>query len=183
MVLKLIREIIRVGEATVPYPFVAVEVAEGFRGKPEHNPEKCIACGACAVACPSNALTMETELEHGVQTWSIFYGRCIYCARCEEVCPVGAIRLSQDFELAVMDKSDLYEHADYPLAECSRCKVFFAPAKEIAYALALLEHAGLSPESMANRRALMELCPACRRKMDLPRAIHLWQEAEYDHAQ
>ena len=36
--LKLIREVLKVGQATVPYPFVPVEVAPGFRGKPEYNP-------------------------------------------------------------------------------------------------------------------------------------------------
>ena len=33
---------------------------------------------------------VETDLEAGTRTWSIFYGRCIFCARCEEVCPTGA---------------------------------------------------------------------------------------------
>ena len=33
--LKLIKEVLRVGNATVPYPFVKVDVSPGFRGKPE----------------------------------------------------------------------------------------------------------------------------------------------------
>ena len=72
--LKLIREVLRVGEATVLYPFVSVEVMPGFRGKPHHDPELCIACAACAVACPSNALAVTPDLDQGLQIWSLFMG-------------------------------------------------------------------------------------------------------------
>ena len=177
MVLKLFREVLKVGEATVLYPFVPVEVTPGFRGKPEHNPRLCIACAACAVACPSNALTMSTDLDQGVITWAIFYGRCIFCGRCEEVCPTGAIELSPEFELAVMNKADLYEQADYELAACGRCGTFFAPAKELHYVMVLLEQSGLTGEALEERKALLGLCPTCRRQIDLSKLVGLNQEA------
>jgi len=177
MVWKLVKEVLRVGEATVPYPFVPVEVTPGFRGKPQHDPELCIACAACAVACPPNALTMETDADQGIITWSIFYGRCIFCARCEEVCPTGAIQLGPEFELAVMNKADLFERADYQLAACSECGVFFAPAKELAYVIALLEQAGLTGEALAERRALLGICPTCKRRNDIVKLVELNQEA------
>ena len=78
-------------------------------------------------------------------------GRCIYCARCEEVCPTGAITLSPDFELAVMNKEDLCEQADYQLAACRECGIYFAPLKEIEYMLALLQQSGVSAENVAAR--------------------------------
>jgi hydrogenase-4 component H len=177
MVLKLLKEVLKVGEATVPYPFVPVELSPGFRGKPQHVPELCIACAACAVACPSNALTMTTNLDEGVITWSIFYGRCIYCGRCEEVCPTRAIQLSHDFELAVMNKADLFEQADYQLTACSQCGILFAPAKELEYVIALLEQNGLSGDDLAERRALLGTCPTCRRKNDISKLVELNQEA------
>jgi len=176
MVLKLLKEVLKVGEATVPYPFVPVEVSPGFRGRPQHDPELCIACAACAVACPPNALTMTTNLDEGIITWSIFYGRCIYCGRCEEVCPTRAIQLSHDFEMAVMNKADLFEQADYQLAACSQCGVSFAPAKELEYVIALLEQAGLSGDDLAKRRALLRICPTCRRKNDISKLVELNQE-------
>jgi hydrogenase-4 component H len=177
MVWKLLKEVMRVGEATVLYPFVPVEVTPGFRGKPQHDPELCIACAACAVACPPNALTMQTDPDQGIITWSIFYGRCIFCARCEEVCPTGAIQLSQEFELAVMNKADLFERSDYQLAVCSECGVFFAPAKELKYVMLLLEQAGLSGEALAERKALLGICPTCRRRNDIAKLVKLNQEA------
>jgi hydrogenase-4 component H len=177
MVWKLVKEVLRVGEATVLYPFVPAEVSAGFRGKPQHDHELCIACAACAVACPSNALTMVTDLDQGLISWCIFYGRCIFCGRCEEVCPTGAIRLSPEFELAVMNKADLFEQSDYQLAACSQCGVFFSPAKELQYVLALAEQAGLSGQQLEERRALLGLCPTCKRKHDIAKLVALNQEA------
>jgi hydrogenase-4 component H len=177
MVFKLIKEVLRVGQATVPYPFVPVEVSPGFRGKPEYNPEQCIACAACTIACPPNALNMETDLEQGIRTWSIFYGRCIFCARCEEVCPTGAIHLGPDFELASFSRADLTIRADFRLAACSQCGAYFASAKALDHVLALLEQAGLPREDATDRRALLLMCPECRRKTDLPRVKPLVQEA------
>jgi hydrogenase-4 component H len=177
MVWKLFREVVRVGEATVLYPFVPANVTDGFRGKPQHDPTLCIACAACAVACPSNALAMATDMDQGMITWSIFYGRCIYCGRCEEVCPTGAIRLSQEFELAVMNKADLFESADYQLAACSRCGTYFAPAKEVKYVIALLEQAGLSGAQLEERATLLGICPTCKRRHDIRKLVQLNQEA------
>jgi len=176
--LKLIREVLKVGEATLPYPFEPVELAPGFRGKPHHEAERCIVCAACAIACPPNALSITTDLDQGLRTWSLFMGRCIYCGRCEEVCPTGAITLSQDFELAVMNKPDLYDQADYKLAACRRCGTYFAPAKEIEYVFALLQHSGLSDEASTSARALLEVCPECKRKNDVPKMVSLYQEAD-----
>jgi hydrogenase-4 component H len=175
--LKLIKEVLRVGDATLPYPFAPMEQMPGFRGKPVHDPELCIACAACAIACPSNALSMATDLDQGYQTWSIFVGRCIYCARCEEVCPTGAIALSPNFELAVMNKDDLREQADYQLAACRECGIYFAPRKEIEYMLALLQQSGVSAENVATARQLFEVCPECKRKNDIPKLASLYQEA------
>jgi hydrogenase-4 component H len=174
--LKLLKEVLQVGEATVLYPFVPVELSPGFRGRPQHDHGLCMACSACAVACPSNALTMATDLDQGIISWKIFYGRCIYCGRCEEVCPTRAIQLSHEFELAVMNKADLYEQADYKLAACGMCGVLFAPVKELEYVLALSQQAGLTGQDLEERRRLLWLCPTCRRKSDISKLVKLNQE-------
>jgi hydrogenase-4 component H len=174
--LKLIREVLRVGEATLPYPFEPIETAPGFRGKPHHDPERCMACAACAIACPPNALSVTTDLDRGFRTWSLFVGRCIYCGRCEEVCPTGAIALSSEFELAVADKQDLFERADYRLAACRQCGAYYAPVKQVEYVSALLGDSALSDPSVASARAMLELCPECRRKNEVSKLLRLFQE-------
>ena len=168
--LKTLRNAFKTGDATVKYPFAPLETVPDFRGKPEHDLERCIACAACAVACPPNAIQMATDLKAGTITWSIDYGRCIFCGRCEEACPVEAIRLGDEFELAVMSKSDLTEDATYALECCSECGRYFAPRKQVDYAcrvLATLEGNAEADESIEVAR----VCPECKRRADAVSAL------------
>lgn len=167
---KLLKEVFRTGEATVKYPFAPIEVSKDFRGKPNYDAEQCIACAACTIACPPNAIHMATDLEAATRTWSLSYGRCIFCGRCEEVCPTGAIRLSPDFELAVTRKEDLTREAVFKLAECASCQRPFAPAKEVAYVTALL---AMSGEDTERTRLLVATCPECKRRHDVEQISRL----------
>jgi hydrogenase-4 component H len=173
--LKLLREVFKVGDATISYPFAPVEVMPGFRGKPHHDPILCIACAACAIACPPNALELTNDFDQGIRTWSLFTGLCIYCARCEEVCPTGAIKLSQDFELAVMKREDLFDRSDYQLAACHICGQYFAPRKEIDYMYALMQCSNLPADSLESARLMLEVCPECKRENDLTKLVSLFR--------
>jgi len=165
--LKLFKTILKAGEPTVKYPFKPLEVCPGFRGKPELDPQQCIACGACTMACPANALTMETYPESNERIWQLFIGRCIFCGRCEEVCPTRAIRLSEDFELAVTNKADLYVNAVFRLQHCVACQQPFTPEKSVRYAVELLRQSGMSDEALEGMAAQFSTCPACKRKQAL----------------
>lgn len=181
--LKLLKTIIKVGDTTVKYPFKPYEVCEDFRGKPEYNAEQCIACAACTMACPANALTMNTDRSTGERKWLLFLGRCIFCGRCEEVCPTKAIRLSQEFEMAVFNKADLFQEAIFKVADCHVCQRPFAPRKSIDYAISLLVQSGMDPVEAEARRHQFETCPECKRKQNIisspgvSLAQHLNQEA------
>lgn len=165
--LKLLKEIFRTGDATVRYPFAPIDVPADFRGKPEYDAHNCIACAACTIACPPNAIAMRTDLEAGTRTWSIDYGRCVFCGRCEEVCPTAAIRLSPEFELAVTRKEDLVRTGVFRLADCTVCGKPFTAAKELAYVCELLERSGRDANATERERQLLSSCPECRRKHDL----------------
>lgn len=162
---KTLKNILKTGDATVKYPFAPLETTPDMRGKPEHDSLKCIACAACAVACPPNAIQFSNDLKAGTIEWSINYGRCIFCGRCEEACPVDAIRLTSEFELAVMSKADLTETATYSLQACSSCGKYFAPRKEVDYTARVLEAAGANPEAQ-KAAEIVGLCPDCKRKRD-----------------
>lgn len=123
--LKLLKTIMRAGTATVKYPFAPLEVSQGFRGKPDLMPSQCIACGACACACPANALTIRPTTSK-IRARQLYLRRCIYCGRCEEVCPTRAIQLTNNFEPTVTNKADLYTRATFHLQRCSRCERPFA---------------------------------------------------------
>ena len=158
----------KAGDSTVQYPFAPLHTNKDMRGKPEHDQVRCIACGACAVACPANAIRMETDLDAQTITWSINYGRCIFCGRCEEQCPMEAIKLSEEFELAVMSKDDLMEKSVYEVQCCSVCGEPFAPRKEVEYAVRLLSQIDDREAEEAAREA--GICPKCKRRLDGKRA-------------
>lgn len=73
-----IKKVIKTGAPTSSYPLEPIAVDKNFRGKPEHNPQQCIGCAACVNACPSNALSVETDLACGEQAWQFNLGRCIF---------------------------------------------------------------------------------------------------------
>ena len=165
--LKLIREILKLGEATHQYPFAPPDVIKDSRGKPQHDAVRCIACAACTCACPANALSMSTDVEAGTRTWAIDYGQCVFCGRCEEVCPTAAISLTTDFELAVARKEDLITRAIFRLAYCRSCGAAFAAAKEVDYVARLLGTLAETPEEAERIRKNAEICPECKRKLDV----------------
>ncbi|HOQ62045.1 MAG TPA: NADH-quinone oxidoreductase subunit I, partial [Vicinamibacterales bacterium] len=96
-----------------------IPVFPKYRGKQvlmrdEHGLEKCVACGLCAVACPSDAIYLEAAENDGsvqagpryARVYQINKTRCIFCGYCEEACPVAAIFMGKDYELAVYSKAD-----------------------------------------------------------------------------
>lgn len=181
---KLFKTILKTGEATLKYPFAPYEVTPNFRGKPQHDAEQCIACAACTIACPPNAISMETDAAAGTRTWSLFLGRCIFCGRCEEVCPTQAIRLTEEFEMAVANRADLYQKATFKLTSCVKCERPFAPRKEIDFVMALLTRSGTPEADIAAQRAHFETCPECKRKQNIPQGqnVTLGQHLSAEHS-
>ena len=51
---------------------------------PTVNADECVACGACADACPQGAITVDDVAV-------IDAGKCVECGACVDECPAGAI--------------------------------------------------------------------------------------------
>jgi NADH-quinone oxidoreductase subunit I len=95
---------------TIMYPEQKREYAAVYRGqhvlkRDDNGAERCTSCGMCAVACPAEAITMESaERKKGeehlyreekyAKTYEINMLRCIFCGLCEEACPKEAIFLT-----------------------------------------------------------------------------------------
>ncbi|WP_044470706.1 formate hydrogenlyase complex iron-sulfur subunit [Mannheimia massilioguelmaensis] len=170
---KLLKTVFKAGDVTTKYPFKPYEVDPDFRGRPELNSDQCIVCGACTIACPANALTLNTNAEQGDRTWSLFLGRCIFCGRCEEVCPTKAIRLTQDFELSVKNKQDLYQETTFKTASCQQCGTPFISYKELNYAVDLLKQQAYDPEDVNKKLAVLHTCPDCKRQNSLNKTARM----------
>ncbi len=152
----------------VPHPFLrppgALEEKEFLR--------RCIRCGACMQACPTNALQPALFQAGAEGLWTPVLvpqsGYCEYeCHRCTQVCPTRAIaRLSlgekKQFKIgtAVIDRSLCYTYADgYNCAVCEE----HCPVPEKAIRLREVE-----VETFRGRRRLVkqvyvvpDLCIGC----------------------
>ncbi len=110
---KILRQSIRTGVVTRPYPDNASTPPQGLRGKPVIDFAACTACGKCADACPTDAITLQTSGESGSEAvLTLSYGACIFCGACEDACP-DAISLTQEFQLARQTKEELTAQALY----------------------------------------------------------------------
>ncbi len=101
----------------VQYPEERVDYADAFRGHPvlvalEDGKPKCVACGLCEFACPTDCITIipgETgaAIERVPEIFDIDMSRCMFCGLCEEACPEEAIVMSRDVELAGYERDSL----------------------------------------------------------------------------
>ena len=95
----------------VQYPEERVDYADAFRGMPvlvqlDNGQPKCVACGLCEFACPTDCITIvpgELEgagIERYPDVFEIDMSRCMFCGLCEEACPEEAIVMSREVEVA-----------------------------------------------------------------------------------
>jgi NADH-quinone oxidoreductase subunit I len=113
----------------VQYPEERVDYPDAFRGMPvlvqlEDGLPKCVACGLCEFACPTDCITIVSgELpERGIERWpeafDIDMSRCMFCGLCEEACPEEAIVMSRHVEIASYDRASmLFEKKDLLVSE------------------------------------------------------------------
>lgn len=106
----------------VQYPEERLDYPDAFRGHPvlvalDSGKPKCVACGLCEFACPTDCITIlpgETEgaIERAPRVFDIDMSRCMFCGLCEEACPEEAIVMSRDVELAAYERAPMLLHMD-----------------------------------------------------------------------
>jgi NADH-quinone oxidoreductase subunit I len=102
----------------VQYPEERVDYPDAFRGMPvlvqlENGQPKCVACGLCEFACPTDCISIvpgELEgarIERYPEAFDIDMSRCMFCGLCEEACPEEAIVMSREVEISTFDRASM----------------------------------------------------------------------------
>ncbi len=102
---------------TVQYPRQTLKMTPRFRGHieltrdEETGEPKCIVCGMCQRACPSNCITVNGEKPEGAKkkvltSYILNFTTCSLCGMCVESCKPNAITFSKDYNLAGVRKQD-----------------------------------------------------------------------------
>lgn len=105
--LSLLRRRLRLATATSAWP--AVQPGAIGRAQPVFDAARCDLNGACARACPVEAISVGT-------TFALDRARCISCSRCIEVCPTGALAEALAFVAPGRTRRELVEPPPRSLA-------------------------------------------------------------------
>ncbi len=92
---------------TRPYPEGPRPRFPAAMRTPVHDAARCDASGACARACPSEAIEVQARGQGEGAVFRLDYGRCTFCRACVDACPTQALSATDLFELAVRDRRDL----------------------------------------------------------------------------
>jgi NADH-quinone oxidoreductase subunit I len=94
------------------FPELPLAMAPRYRGFHRYDLTTCIACEACARACPANCICIEKERVPDrkgfrVKRFTIDYGKCLFCALCVEPCPVDCIFMGSSHDLSCYTRDGL----------------------------------------------------------------------------
>jgi ferredoxin len=126
------------------------------------EPDRCTACGACASACPTDALALRRTDDALSLTFDAVL--CTGCGLCDVWCPEKAIHVDKATDLPRLSRgrTPLYKDKE---ARCEVCGAVIAPQAMLRRVEALLS-TGASP-SVGLMSNLSRRCPSCR-GMGLP---------------
>ena len=94
------------------------------------NTEKCVACAACEISCPTGTLESEDKENKRIFTYSHY--QCICCGACVETCPEKAAELRHEISLnRFLQFIPKQEIRSVDLMACQRCGAFFTPEPQL----------------------------------------------------
>ncbi|MCX5782129.1 MAG: 4Fe-4S dicluster domain-containing protein [Elusimicrobia bacterium] len=121
---------------TTKYPAEPHTPFPKFRGRPIPDDNECIACGACSIVCPSNAIEIKENLDKKPPTREVIwhYDLCIFCAQCELLCTTSkGVKLSLEFDLATYNRASLFSGIEKELIMCECCQTVIAPKTQFLW--------------------------------------------------
>lgn len=82
-------------KATRRYPRVTRPAFEDVRGALFNDVAKCTFCGACAIKCPSQCITVDRK--DGKWIYELF--ACVFCGICADICPAESLHQQSKYRL------------------------------------------------------------------------------------
>ena len=125
--LRELREAVRalvLGPYTTRFPAEPSPAAPAYRGKGVFDERECVACGACARICPSNAIEVKDHFDVSPPQREIIrhHDECIFCGQCEALCTTTkGVHLTSEYELSTLDRSSCVESIRKDLVLCEMC--------------------------------------------------------------
>lgn len=93
------------------YPEVKPTLPTKVRSSMGLQPDKCISCNMCAMACPNSVIKLTSEKDENnkkvLKSYQMDVGRCLFCGMCTEACPTKALTVTQEYENAVYEPGDM----------------------------------------------------------------------------
>ena len=103
----------------VQYPDVPPTVQDRYRGFHVYQIERCIACEACAKACPAGCITVgksgprkidktrDIAVGGAMTEYKINHSTCLLCGLCTEVCPTDCLKMGPLHDHSCYAREDL----------------------------------------------------------------------------
>jgi len=145
-------------QRAAPAPADVVPLPQGAPfGAVEINVEGCTLCLACVSACPTGALSADTERP----MLRFAEDACVQCGLCKATCPEKVITLKPqiDFRAATASARVLKEEAPF---ECIRCAKPFGVRSTVERVAAKLEGKHWMFKGSARRLDIIKMCEDCR---------------------
>lgn len=103
----------------VQYPEVEPTLQSRYRGFHSYQIERCVACGACAKACPAGCIRVgksgprkidkdrNIAVGGAVTEYKIDYNTCLFCGLCAEACPTVCLHMGSIHDGSCYRREDL----------------------------------------------------------------------------
>jgi len=106
-----LRQSLKTGVVTIPYPAAPPEVSARARGRPEIDWANWKDARPAAAACPTGAISYVDN--EGRRVARLDLGKCIFCGLCADTAP--EVRMTNHCQCAVSQRDDLVSSASYNL--------------------------------------------------------------------
>ncbi|RLD18762.1 MAG: 4Fe-4S ferredoxin [Caldiserica bacterium] len=121
---------------TITYPEKPPKIHPRFRGRPKPQ-DGCVACGACSIWCPAQAIEFFVDKEKGIRKVIFHYDKCIMCGECARICTTqNGVKMDTEFRLAGFERKNLKEDGkECKILFCEGCGEIIATEEHIKWML------------------------------------------------